>query len=76
MKRKCQVHTAFGNERYFHAVNRFVAHGISYDTVLRPNTNVHSAFPFSGNSQQVDNSQYDFYVAKQDKHRAKQALHS
>ncbi|WP_246316502.1 hypothetical protein [Planococcus glaciei] len=35
MKKKCLVHTAFGNEQYYSAASKFSAHGIFCDVVRR-----------------------------------------
>lgn len=77
-KKKCLVHTAFGNEMYFRASNQLRNHDVSFDSVRKINANVYgnaglSDMPFVRNAVAA-NSQYDFYVAKEDEHRAYQAL--
>ena len=82
MKKKCLVHTAFGNEPYFNAANKFSTHGISYDVVRKSNISMmdmafgggeRSVMPFAQNAE-INNAQYDFYVTKEDEHLAYQAL--
>lgn len=78
-KRKHLVYTAFGDDMYYKAVGRFSSHGIAYDTVLRVNANVYGTEGHIGTPQmrnaQANTAQYDFYTAKEDEHRAQQALH-
>ncbi|MBZ5201531.1 hypothetical protein HU147_09920 [Planomicrobium chinense] len=81
MKKKCLVHTAFGNERYYSAASKLSAHGISYDVVRKSNMNMGSVFggggqsamPFVQNAE-INNAKYDFYVTKEDEHLALRAL--
>ena len=77
-EKKCLIHTAFGNEMYFRAANSLSEHGVSYDAVRKMNANtfgtVGSDIPYVRNAT-VNNAQYDFYVKKEDEHRAHQALH-
>ncbi|MCP2035463.1 hypothetical protein L1279_002474 [Planomicrobium sp. HSC-17F08] len=82
MKKKCLVHTAFGNERYYSAASKFSAHGISYDVVRKSNISMmdmafggggQNAVPFAKNAE-INNAQYDFYVTKEDEHLAQRAL--
>lgn len=77
LEKKCLVHTAFGNEKYFKAANQLQADGVSFDTVRKMNANtfgtVGSDIPYVRNAT-VDNAQYDFYVKKDDEYRALQAL--
>ncbi|PSL41581.1 hypothetical protein B0H99_102265 [Planomicrobium soli] len=77
-KRKCLVHSAFGNKMYFEATNKLNNHGVPYDAVSRLSANSQSAFGGSTSSFvsfKESPTQYDFYVAKEDEYRAQQALH-
>ncbi|MDN7246245.1 hypothetical protein [Planococcus shenhongbingii] len=79
MEKKCLVHSAFGNEPYFKAANQLSEHGISYDVVRKSNYSVfgggqEGAMPFARTTSEISNTQYDFYVKKEDEHRAEQAL--
>ncbi|MGI2329166.1 hypothetical protein [Planococcus sp. YIM B11945] len=83
MKKKCLVHTAFGNEQYFKAVQKFSEHGVSYDVGRKTDNggilsmafgdSNRTVMPFADNAR-IDNTQYDFYVTKEDEHLAIRAL--
>lgn len=76
-EKKCLVHTAFGHDMYFRAADQLQTHGVSFDAVRKINA---SAFGSTGSdipfvrAAETNNAQYDFYVKKEDEHRAHQAL--
>lgn len=77
-KKKHLVYTAFGQDSYFQAANRLSAAGINYDAKLKMTaqtygSSTHMADQFVRGAI-VDNTEYDFFVRKEDKYRAEQAL--
>lgn len=71
-EKKHLAYTAFGDDMYYKAAGKLNAHGIAYDAVLKVNAN--ATPPVFNNA--ANSAQYDFYVAKEQKHLAQQALHS
>ena len=68
-KHKCLVYTAFGNDNYYKVVGKLSGDGVSYETVSIRNSNINQYF------SKNDNTQYDFYVKEEDKHKAQHAIH-
>lgn len=78
MEKKHLAYTAFGQDMYFKACNKLDQHDVKYDVVRKSTTSLfdtsrQTAIPSTRN-QDVDNTQYDFYVKKEDGHRAQGAL--
>jgi hypothetical protein len=68
-KHKSLIYSAFGNDDYYKVVEKLSVGGVSYETVSIRSSNRNQYF--SNN----DNTQYDFYVKEEDKHKAQQAIH-
>lgn len=78
-EKKHLAYTAFGQDMYYKACSKFSQHGVQYDVARKMTANIfstssHVPFPDTRNNV-IDNAQYDFYVKKEDKHHAQQALH-
>lgn len=78
LKKKHLVYTAFGQDSYYQASSRLNAAGINYDGKLKLTANVygtstHGADQFVRNAI-VDTTEFDFFVRKEDKYKAEQAL--
>lgn len=76
--KKHLAYTAFGQDMYYKACNKFDQHDVKYDAVRKSTTGLfdtsrQTAIPSTRN-QDIDNTQYDFYVRKEDQHRAQGAL--
>lgn len=77
-EKKHLVYTAFGQDMYFKATSKLSQHGVQYDVARKMTANLFSPsagahIPLTRKSE-IDNAQYDFYVKKEDQHRAQQAL--
>ncbi|MFD1030167.1 hypothetical protein [Metaplanococcus flavidus] len=77
-EKKHLAYTAFGNDSYYQASSRLNAAGIDFDAKLKLTaktygTSSHGADQFVRNAI-VDTTEYDFFVRKEDKYKAEQAL--
>lgn len=77
-EKKHLAYTAFGQDMYYKACAKFSQHDVQYDAVRKMtgslfDTSRQTHIPSSRNNE-IDNAQYDFYVRKEDQHRAQQAL--
>ncbi|WP_422122308.1 hypothetical protein DHX103_10890 [Planococcus sp. X10-3] len=77
-EKKHLAYTAFGQDMYYKACNKLSQGDVQYDAVRKMTTSLfdtsrQTAIPSTRN-QEIDNAQYDFYVRKEDEHRAQQAL--
>ncbi|WP_430786806.1 hypothetical protein VBD025_14780 [Virgibacillus flavescens] len=69
-KYKHLVYTAFGHDTYFSIAGKLKAGGVSYRTEMDRDSSS------QGIIGSKDNTQYDIYVKKEDKHKAQQAIHT
>lgn len=83
MEKKCLAHSVFGNQQYYDAASKLSAGGVPYDVVRKSNVSImdmafgdtgRNVMPFVRNAE-IDTTQYDFYVKKEDLHLAQHALH-
>ena len=83
MEKKCLAHSVFGNKQYYDAASKLSAGGVSYDVVRKSNISMtdvafnntgQNVMPFVKNAE-IDTTQYNFYVKKEDLHLAQHALH-
>ena len=77
-EKKHLAYTAFGQDMYYKACAKFSQHDVQYDAVSKISGGLFGAsrdahIPSTRNND-IDNTQYDFYVNKEDQHRAQQAL--
>ncbi|WP_084242885.1 hypothetical protein [Planomicrobium okeanokoites] len=77
-KKKHLVHTAFGQDSYYRTSSRLNGAGIDFDAKLKItaktfDSSTHMADQFVRNAI-VDTTEYDFFVQKEDKYKAEQAL--
>lgn len=79
LKKKHLAYTAFGMDMYYKACGKLSQGDVQYDAVRKMSANLFSPsaeahIPMTRGNE-MDNSQYDFYVRKEDQHKAQQALH-
>ncbi|HSJ38613.1 MAG TPA: hypothetical protein VK945_10430 [Planococcus sp. (in: firmicutes)] len=77
-EKKHLAYTAFGQDMYYKACAKLDQHGVQYDAVRKMtgslfDTSRQTHIPSTRNND-IDNTQYDFYVKKADQHRAQGAL--
>ncbi|WP_379162017.1 hypothetical protein [Paenibacillus sp. sgz5001063] len=66
------VYTTFDQAQYFRAKGRLSAAGIPHRSKINGGTQAPGQRAFTGGNASV---QHDFYVRKEDEHRAAQAIH-
>lgn len=77
-EKKHLAYTAFGQDMYHKACNKLDKHDVKYDAVRKSTTSLFDTSRqtaiASTRNQDFAYEQYDFYVKKEDQHRAQGAL--
>lgn len=78
-QKKHLAYTAFGQDMYYKACAKLSQGDVQYDAVRKATTGLfdtsRTTYIPSSRNQEIDNAQYDFYVRKEDRHKAQQELH-